>query len=326
MGVRRAVLRILLPAVLVLAGCQEQEGVSMRSGSELSPETFESVNMDWRKRRVARLTEPHGWLSLAGLIMLQADSVTTVGSDSTNDVVVSSGPARWGSIQVDEDGRVRFDVAVPGGVRIDGEAVTSAEMTLAGDGEPVQVEADDVRIHLVAPGGKLALRIRDPQSSTRTEFVGLDYYPLDPDWRVEAEFIPHPSGSTMQVANVMGQLIEEPNPGMVRFVHEGKTISLEAVLEDDQLFFIFADRTSGRETYGLGRFLYAELPRDGRVVLDFNQAYNPPCAFNAYTTCPLPPQSNRVDVWMRAGEKQYAGKPGLEKPGTMPSGARLSGF
>lgn len=292
----------------------------MRSGSELSAETFESVNIDWRKRRVERLTEPHGWLSLVGLVLLEPGSRTTVGSASANDLVVSSGPARWGSVYVDEDGRVRFDVAAQGEVRIDDENAATAEMTLGGDGDPVRVEAGGVRLHLVAPGGQLALRIRDPQAPTRTDFVGLDYYPLDPDWRVEAEFVPHPADSTIQVANVMGQLIDEPNPGMVQFVHEGKMISLEAVLEDDKLFFIFADRTSGRETYGLGRFLYAELPRDGRVVLDFNQAYNPPCAFNAYTTCPLPPQSNRIDAWIRAGEKQYSGKPGIENPRSLPSG------
>jgi len=298
----------------------------MRSGAELSTETFESLNMDWRKRRVERLTEPHGWLSLVGLVMLQPDSLVTVGSASTNAVVVSAGPAHWGSIHIDRDGRVRFDVTARDEVRVDGEDVASAEMTPAGDGDAVHVEADGVRIHLVAPGGQLALRIRDPQAATRTDFAGLDYYPLDPEWRVVAEFIEHPAGTTMQVANVMGQLVEEPNPGMARFVHDGMTVSLEAVLEDDRLFFIFADRTSGRETYGLGRFLYAELPRDGRVVLDFNQAYNPPCAFNAYTTCPLPPQANRIDAWIRAGELQYAGKPGLEKPRAVPREGRASGF
>ena len=298
----------------------------MRSGSELSTEIFEELNTDWRQRRVARLTEPHGWLSLAGLIMLEPGSRITVGSAPTSDVVVSAGPARWGSIRMADDGQVRFDVAARGEVRIDGEAVASGEMTLGGDGDPVHVEADGVRIHLVEPGGRLALRIRDPRAATRTEFAGLDYYPLDPDWRVAAEFLPHRDGSTIQVANVMGQLVDEPNPGMVRFVHDGKTIALEAVLEGDQLFFIFADRTSGRETYGLGRFLYADLPRDGRVILDFNQAYNPPCAFNAYTTCPLPPQSNRIDAWIRAGEMQYAGKPGLEKPRALPSDADLSGL
>jgi len=326
MGVHEIVPRLLLPAALVLAGCHEREDIAMLSGSELSQETFEHVNMDWRARRVERLTEPHGWLSLAGLVMLQPESVTTVGSDADNDVVVSSGPARWGSVRVGEGGQVRFDVAAPGEVLIDGEEAVSAELKLDRNGDPINVEADDVRIHLVAPGGQIALRIRDPRASTRTEFVGLDYYPLDPGWRVSAEFIPRPPGSTMLVANVMGQLIEEPNPGTARFVHDGKTISLEAVLEDDRLFFIFADRTSGRETYGLGRFLYAELPRDGRVVLDFNQAYNPPCAFNAYTTCPLPPQSNRIDAWIRAGEMQYAGKPGLEKPRALPPEGRLSSF
>lgn len=298
----------------------------MRSGSELAPQVFESLNMDWRKRRVDRLTEPHGWLSLAGLVMLQPGSRTTVGSDPTSDVVVSAGPERWGSILVADDGRVRFDVAAPDEVRIDGREVESGEMTLGGDGDPVNVEAAGIRIHLVAPGGQPALRVRDPNAPTRTEFVGLDYYPLDPEWRVQAEFIPHPDGSTMQVANVMGQLIEEPNPGLVRFVQGGKTITLEAVLEDDQLFFIFADRTSGRETYGLGRFLYSELPRDGRVVLDFNQAYNPPCAFNAYTTCPLPPQSNRVDAWIRAGEMRYAGKSGISEPRAEAPEGESSGF
>lgn len=326
MGVHEIALRVFLPAALVVAGCHEQKDISMLSGSELSQETFERVNMDWRARRLERLTEPHGWLSLTGLVMLQHDSVTTVGSDSNNDVVVSSGPARWGSVRVGEDGEIRFDVAVPGEVLIDGEDVSSAEIGLNRDGEPVHVEADGVRIHLVAPGGQMALRIRDVRAPTRTDFVGLDYYPLDPGWRVDAEFIPRPPGSTMLVANVMGQLVEEPNPGTARFVHEGKTISLEAVLEDDRLFFIFADRTSGRETYGLGRFLYSELPRDGRVVLDFNQAYNPPCAFNAYTTCSLPPQSNRIDAWIRAGEMQYAGKPGLEKPRALPPEGRLSGL
>lgn len=318
--------RIMLPALLLLAGCQEHGEVSMRAGSELSAETFERVNMDWRERRVARLTEPHGWLSLVGLVMLEADSLTTIGSAPGNDVVVTSGPPRWGQLRVDEGGDVWFDVAAAGEVRVDGAIVDSARMKPGGEGDPTHVESGGVQLHLVDPGGRLALRIRDPGASTRTEFAGIDYYPPDPEWRVAAEFIPHPEGTTMHVANVMGQLIEEPNPGVARFVHEGKTISLEAVLEDDRLFFIFADRTSGRETYGLGRFMYADLPRDGRVILDFNQAYNPPCAFNAYTTCPLPPQSNRIDAWIRAGEKRYAGKPGLEKPRAMPSDAGLSGF
>ncbi|MEX2497964.1 MAG: DUF1684 domain-containing protein [Wenzhouxiangellaceae bacterium] len=310
---RRCLMWLMLPAVVLVTACGQRDDTAMRSGAELSTGEFEQLNMDWRERRLDRLTEPHGWLSLVGFVTLEPDSTITVGKSPDNDVVVSGGPRRWGTVRVAADGEVYFAAAEGAAVTIDGEQSATARMTQGrGDEAPTQVEAAGIRMHLVSPGGRTALRIRDPQAATRTGFAGLDYYPLDPDWRIEAEFIPHPDGTTMPVANVMGQVIEEPNPGTLRFTHQGKTITLEAVLEDDKLFVIFADRTSGRETYGLGRFLYARLPRDNSVILDFNQAYNPPCAFNAYTTCPLPPQSNRVDAWIRAGEKKYAGKPGIE--------------
>lgn len=310
-------LRLLLsvPALLGLVACDGHQDVSMLSGEELSTRQFEQLNMDWRERRLDRLTEPHGWLSLVGLRMLEPNSRITVGSGPDNDVEVSAGPARWGTVRVGAGSDdVQFESADAGMVSIGGDHSAIGPMTPGPAGDPVYVESGGVRIQLVIPGGRPALRIRDPQAVTRTGFAGLDHYPLDSSWRVDAEFIAHPEGSTIQVANVMGQLIEEPNPGMVRFMHGGKTITLEAVLEDDRLFFIFADRTSGRETYGLGRFLYSELPKNDRVILDFNQSYNPPCAFNAFTTCPLPPQSNRIDAWIRVGEKQYAGQPGIEAP------------
>jgi hypothetical protein len=205
-------------------------------------------------------------------------------------------------------------VAEPGAVTIDGEPVSSGEMMVGTDGDPTRVEAAEIRMHLVATGDRLALRVRDPQATTRQRFIGLDYFALDRSWRIDAAFESHPEGRTIQVANVMGQLIDEPNPGRVRFDRNGKTITLEAVQSGDRLFFIFADRTSGRESYGLGRFLYAELPEQGRVILDFNRAYNPPCAFNAHTTCPLPPPGNRIDAEVRAGEKKYAGEAGTRMP------------
>jgi len=214
--------------------------------------------------------------------------------------------------------RVEFIAAEAAGVTLDGAPV--GRVVLRPGEDPPTLEAGGVRIHLVEPGGRLALRVRDPQAPPRTGFAGLDYYPLAPEWRVEADFIAHPEGTTMQVANVMGQLIAEPNPGRVEFVRDGQAISLEAVREDDKLFFVFADRTSGTETYGLGRMLYADLPDNGKVVLDFNQAYNPPCAFNAFTTCPLPPQANRVEAWIRAGERKYTGPPGLDEPRAVPQG------
>ncbi|MDT8449826.1 MAG: DUF1684 domain-containing protein [Wenzhouxiangellaceae bacterium] len=301
-----------------LAGCGGSEARHPEAG--ISGPQFERINRAWRERRLARLTEPYGWLSLTGLVML-APGETTLGSSPDNDVELAGGPDFWGVVVLDEKtGEVRFEPAETArGLTIDGAPVddgpTGARTLLAtGPGEPTTIEADRIRVHLVAPGGRPALRIRDPESPARTEFVGLEYYPLDRNWRIDAEFVAHPEGKTIQIANVMGQLIDEPNPGAARFQIDGKTVSLEAVLEDDKLFFIFADRTSGRETYGLGRFLYADLPRGGRVILDFNQAHNPPCAFNAFTTCPLPPPANRIDAWVRAGEMQYAGTTGLESP------------
>jgi len=273
--------------------------------------------MDWRQRRLEALTAPYAWLSLVELSLLEPGAEVTIGSAGGNDIVVARGPARWGTLHVDAGGEsARFDNAAGDAVAFDGQPGASGRMSLTGNGEAPRIEAAQIRMHLIDPGGQLALRVRDPRAPSRSEFAGLDYYALKPEWRVEAEFIEHPRSSTLQVANVMGQLIEEPNPGMARFTHNGKQIELEAVLEDDQLFFIFADRTSGRETYGLGRFLYADLPSEGRVTLDFNQAYNPPCAFNAYTTCPLPPESNRIDAWIRAGEKAYAGQAGISQPRT----------
>lgn len=315
----------LLPGLVVLsglAGCGGSDARHPEAG--ISRQQFERINRDWRERRLARLTEPYGWLSLTGLIMLEPGE-TSLGSSPDNDIVLAGGPDFWGVVVLDETtGEVRFEPgdAAPG-LMIDGapvdDAPTEAGTLLAtGPGEPTTIEADRIRFHLVTPGGRPALRIRDPESPARTEFVGLEYYPLDRNWRIDAEFVSHPDGTTIQIANVMGQLIEEPNPGTARFEIDGKTVSLEAVLEDDRLFFIFADRTSGRGTYGLGRFLYADLPRKGRVILDFNQAYNPPCAFNAFTTCPLPPPANRIDAWVRAGEMEYAGTTGLESPRAVP--------
>jgi len=288
------------------------------SGCATTGSDFRQENLEWREARVDRLTDPYGWLSLVGLDMLPSGEKVSIGSAPENDVRVDRGPDRWGMISVSPDGRAAefvVDEQSIGRVMIDGAIRGVAPLRLdRGDGDPTRVEADGMRVHLVDPGGALALRIRDPRALSRTDFAGIDYYELDPVWRVEAEFIAHPAGQTIQVANVMGQLIDEPNPGRVRFEYQGRMLTLEAVDSGDDLFYIFADRTSGRETYGLGRFLYSDLPVDGRVVLDFNQAYNPPCAFNAFTTCPLPPPGNRLDAWVRAGERTYRGKPGIEKP------------
>jgi len=125
-------------------------------------------------------------------------------------------------------------------------------------------------------------------------------------------FVPHPAGKTIEIADIIGTLNQVPNPGAIEFQRDGKTYRIEALDEgDDELFLVFADRTNGHGSYGAGRFLYAPRPdAQGRVALDFNQSYNPPCAFTPFATCPLPPPENRLDLAVLSGEKAYA-KPAL---------------
>jgi uncharacterized protein (DUF1684 family) len=137
------------------------------------------------------------------------------------------------------------------------------------------------------------------------EFTGLRWFPVQEDYRVEGRFVPYTSAKTIAVPNILGQVEEMPSPGYVAFTIGGREVRLDPVLEEpgaSELFFIFRDQTTGKETYPAGRFLYAAMPKDGRVTLDFNKAYSPPCAFTPFATCPLPPKQNRLPVRIEAGE------------------------
>ena len=298
----------VVSAQFLLAGCSDalEDEVEGNTIAEL-----EAGVMDWRERRLDRLTEPYGWLSLVGLEFVD-DGVWRVGTDDDMDIVMPAGPALWGDLVVEGRG-ARFKPATEA-VSIDGRVGEPGELVLPDREEPVWVEAEDVRFQVIARNDRLAVRSRWPQASSLTEFQGLDYYEFNPDWVIRARFEAHPPGTTMPVGSVLGDITDEPNPGAVEFEVDDRQFRLEAVASSDgeQLFFIFADRTTGRETYGAGRFLYADLPdADGHTVLDFNRAYNPPCAFTEYSTCPLPPPENRLDVRVEAGELRYAGDPGF---------------
>lgn len=299
----------LLAFVAVLAGVSTGCSSTV-DGDPESEAAREAEVMDWRERRHARLTEPYGWLSLVGLDFV-GDGRWSVGAGDGADIRMPDGPDHWGELVVDGD-RARFDPASDS-VSVGGRAGAPGVLTDPGDGDPVWVEAGDARFQIIERNARLAVRTRWPRAESRTEFVGLDYFDFDPDWRIEAQFEPHPPGTTMPVGSVLGDVTDEPNPGTVVFEFEGREFRLEAVADEDdeELFFIFADRTTGRETYGAGRFLYAPMPENGRTVLDFNKAYNPPCAFTEYSTCPLPPPENRLDLRVEAGELDYAGDSGF---------------
>jgi uncharacterized protein (DUF1684 family) len=310
LGHRRVPFAALVVLVLTLSACTFNVplGEEGRAAPPLTAEqaAWKAEFEDWKARRIARLTEPHGWLSLVALEPLSAGR-WSVGAGEGNHFVVSSGPLHWGDLLVLED-QVWFEPAAPRRVRIDGQlAVAETQLVAISDEGATAVESGSVQLHLMPREGPPFLRIRDSQSPVRTEFKGLDYFPFDPDWRITARWVPNPPGQTLLIANVLGELNREANPGMAEFDIDDQTVGLQATLSEDgdELFFILADRTSGRETYGLGRFLYADLPVDGEVVLDFNRTYNPPCAFTAFSTCPLPPPENRLDLRVEAGELGY---------------------
>ncbi len=306
------VLAISLVAVqFLLAGC----GDAFESEAEgTSAAELEAAVIDWRERRFDRLTEPYGWLSLVGLDFV-ADGVWRVGSDDDMDIVMPTGPGHWGDLHV-EAGVAEFEPAPGSDVQVDGHGVERARLHPADGDDPVLVSADTVRFQIISRDGALAVRTRWPEAEPRSGFVGLEYFDFDPDWVIEADFEYHEPGTTIPIASVLGDLLDEPNLGRAVFDIGERRFSLEAVGDenDEELFIIFADRTSGRETYGLGRFLYADQPVEGRITLDFNRAYNPPCAFNEFTTCPLPPPENRLDIRVEAGELAYQG-PGGWQPG-----------
>ncbi|MCE5232190.1 MAG: DUF1684 domain-containing protein [Mizugakiibacter sp.] len=276
--------------------------------AEPSPDYAKQIDQ-WRAQRLARLTAPDGWLSLVGLHWLKPGA-STVGSAADSDVVLNAGPAHLGTLTWSADGKVRIALADGSGALIDGKPAASAELLDDSHDAPTRVSFGSAGFYLIDRAGRKGLRVKDPDAATRAHFLGLDAFPIDPSWRIEAKWIPFEPAHELEIPTVIGTVENYPVPGKAVFERDGHTYEILPVIEvpgDQELFVIFADRTSGKETYGAARFLYAPMPKDGKLVLDFNKAYNPPCAFTPYATCPLAPPENRLDLRVTAGEKKYRG-------------------
>lgn len=260
----------------------------------------------WRAGRVERLTAEDGWLSLIGLHWLPANTTQTLGNGEGNDIDLQVGPARLGTLKW-SDGGAQLEVAVGAEVMVDGQPATVVDLSVADGAPPVVARFGSANFQLIERGGKHALRVKDNQAATRVGFTGINYFDIDPSWRIDARFEAYDEPRTIEVATVVGTLEAYPNPGRIVFDRDGKTHSIEALVEEgsEQYFLIIADRSSGKETYGMARYLYAGPVVDGRIVVDFNRAYNPPCAFTAFATCPMPPEGNRLDLYVASGEKTY---------------------
>jgi uncharacterized protein (DUF1684 family) len=262
----------------------------------------------WREQRLVRLKADGGWLTLAGLAWLKP-GVNRFGSDPTNEVVLPShgAAAHLGQFVLDS-GQVTVDVAPGAGITLAGKAVTRTVLRTDANGDPDVLVLGPLTMQIIARGERFGVRIKDNESESRLKLHGLRWYPVKPEYRVTARFVAHGKPTTIPIPSIIGVTEAMPSPGRVTFELGGKTVSLDPVLEpgDERLFFIFRDATSGHATYGAGRFLYADPPKDGRVILDFNKAYSPPCAFTPYATCPLPPPQNRLPLPIEAGEMNPA--------------------
>jgi uncharacterized protein len=277
-----------------------------------TPDAYQQSIEQWRAQRVARLTAPEGWLSLIGLEWLQ-EGANKVGSAPDNDVVLQAGPAHLGVVTLDKAGHVHITLADGSGATVDGKAVHEAtlvdDMHATGNASPTTVAFGSASFFVIDRDGRKALRVKDSTAATRQHFLGIDYFPIDPSWRIVADWVPFNPPHDLQMGSVIGTIDTVKVPGKAVFTRDGHTYELLPYQEEPggELFFVLADRTSGHETYGAARFLYAALPVNGKVVLDFNQAYNPPCAFTSFATCPLAPPENRLDLRITAGEKKYRG-------------------
>jgi len=254
------------------------------------------------------MASPDGWLALTGRYWLK-EGEQSFGSGRNNHIIFPQGtsPDTIGHIYL-QDNHVIIRIQQGVDVRCDGQPVREIEMTSDRSGEPTYLTLGSLKWHVIKRGDRFALRLKDNQSNALKEFKGLEYFPVDPSWFITARFVPYDPPKKLPIATVIGTVDTMTSPGYLSFRAGGKHFRLDPVQETgaESLFIIFADETSGVETYGGGRFLDAQVPdTSGHVILDFNKAYNPPCAFTEFATCPLPPDQNKLNIMITAGEKKY---------------------
>jgi uncharacterized protein len=266
--------------------------------------TYRAGLEQWRQQREKDLQDDGGWLTVAGLFWFK-DGPNSTGTDLSSDIVLPQGPAKLGIFEF-HNGKTTFHPASGAAVTVNGKPA-SRDTALRPDteGHPDQLKLETLTMFVIQRGKRYGIRMRDTESRIRAEFTGLHWFPVNDRYRVTAKFVANEPGKTIAVPNVLGETEQEASPGYVLFTLNGESLRLDPVVEGKELFFIFHDRTSGKETYPPGRFLHTDLPIDGKVELDFNKAYNPPCAFTPFATCPLPPKQNRLPIRIEAGELNY---------------------
>ena len=291
-------------AVGLTASCGRRASNEAQPAPPAAVESPVAANEKWRAKHETDYRRD--WVTITGLHPLKPGT-NTAGSASTNSIVLpSSVPDVVGRfVRLDET--IRFEPAPDAKVLLNSQPVT-APIVLRDDRVPKADElvVGDVRLVVHVSGETRSLRVKDPNGSLAKGFLGFTWFPIDLQYRVVGRFIKDPQPQRIKVLNTFGELDEYDSEGVVEFSLLGQTLRLRPfTTRPKRFYFVFRDASSGQETYEAARFLYADLLDDGTTVLDFNQAYNPPCAFNPYTTCPIPVRENRLPIKILAGEKAY---------------------
>jgi len=291
-------------AVVMMAVCCSPN----REMTEAERAAYQQEIDQWHTGRLDKVKAPNGWLNLVGLYWLEP-GINTFGSDAGNNIVFPAGKiAGQAGYFLVEGNTVTLVANDDVAIRLNDRPVKKEIIYHPDSARAPMLQSSSLRWNIIKRETKLGIRLRDDDADLLRAFKGVDRFAVDPAYRVEAVLEPADPSHQVSITNVLGQTYQRPSPGVLVFTLDGREQRLTPIIEGegDELFIIFADATSSKETYGGGRFLYAKSPgADRKVILDFNKAYNPPCVFTPYATCPLPPEENVLPVAIHAGEKSY---------------------
>ncbi|MEX0647031.1 MAG: DUF1684 domain-containing protein [Balneolaceae bacterium] len=298
---------ILLFSVLIFAGCESDE-----YGIVPFPENYHQELEAWKADRLESLTNPTGWMRLSGMYWLE-EGESRFGSGNDQDLQFPEGtiPHHAGTFTY-LDGQVTMKVS--DGVAITHNGNPVEEMIIYDSEEDTpHLEHNTLEWLVIERNGLVGIRLYNKENEKVDEFTGFDTYPVSEEWHIKARFIPSAENTTIPVINILGQNVETPSPGMLEFSVDGEIYSLVTLEGSTRMFVILGDATNSTETYQAGRYMYIDYPEEDSdyTVIDFNKAYNPPCAYSTFTTCQLPPPQNRLDLPITAGEKRPVGWTGI---------------
>jgi uncharacterized protein (DUF1684 family) len=271
--------------------------------SETDDSDYEKEIKSWHKNRVEGLKNENGWLNLAGLFWLE-EGRNSFGGNTENKIIFPKDRSKafLGDIILSK-GEVFVETKADAEVFNENEKIE--KLKLFPNDKSIILKHNSLRWFVIKRGERFAIRLRDLESPFLKEFHDIETYKIDPKWKLKAKFI-QTEGKKIAILDITGQTSQQDSPGVLVFTISGKEYKLDALAEGEEFFIIFGDKTNKKETYVAGRFVYAAKPdANGFTYLDFNKAYNPPCAFTPYATCPLPPKQNLLPIEIKAGEKNY---------------------